>query len=879
MTLSLQSSKKPKHFKIMRNLSLLFVMLFVSQFLSAQKVIENPSYAYSTAGGLQITKIELTDSSTICHFVYSNGPGAGFFIPSGSYIRPDDTPNRLFVVKADNVPLDNGANVPSSGKAEYALYFPPISKATKMLEFGEGNEGGNWFIYEIELEKKPYKGAMTQNLSGYWYKTDGSKELVVAFYDTVALYKNQLWKYGKVTQLKKQYSIELTSGSANQTLMVKPIDSLAVLLETSKKEQLKLCNSPKEVKGYSNPNDKPYTAPVFVKDGQATYKGFIRNFNPKYVAQKTGQIHVNNVITGNQKSYTVKIANDGTFSITFPMAYPCQIYAQMPMVYEAVYVEPGMETFHIIDISQPEKNLFMGELASINSCLMAVKNIRHFDYEKIQDSILTLSPAQYRDYCFQVRDLDLNELNAYADSHSLTSKVMQIKRTSINYSAASNAMEYDWKYENTYRKKNNIPREQRELGVEIPQPDSLFYTFLNNSMANDPLAVVSNDYDSFINRLKYLDILRSNSTYSFTIPNIIAAAKEEGISFTPDEEKMIAKQLSIKSDTVLDRKMEGIFNKHQATVSSFFRKNQAAIQELSKNESFVIYYDIEDSLKKRGVEVTEKEVEFLKEICALKTRDQFVAQAKESKAFMKENGEALNAFHAKYDDIVREQAEKKRNNYRDEKMKQLFGIEKGLASDIMYAQDLCRGIVEEASPMETEALKRKLKSISTPFIAEYVISQNEQTKAQLETNKLKTGYAVNIAPNVEADKLFDAMLEKFKGKVVFVDFWATWCGPCRSGIERIKPLKEEMEGKDIVFLYITGPSSPEGTWNNMIPDIKGEHYRVNADEWNTICGKFNISGIPHYALVDKNGMVAKNDGMPEYDLNAMKKMFEEFMAK
>jgi thiol-disulfide isomerase/thioredoxin len=239
----------------------------------------------------------------------------------------------------------------------------------------------------------------------------------------------------------------------------------------------------------------------------------------------------------------------------------------------------------------------------------------------------------------------------------------------------------------------------------------------------------------------------------------------------------------------------------------------------------------------------------------------------------------VKAFFDKYNDLVQYQYQKNTTDARNEKLKQLFNVEKGLASDIMYAQDLCRSIVEEATPMETGALKKQLKPITTPFISEYILSQNELTKAKIETNKLKTGYAVNITPSVEADKLFDAMIGKFKGKVIFVDFWATWCGPCRSGIERIKPLKEELAGKDIVFLYITGPSSPEGTWNNMIPDIKGEHYRVNGDEWNTLCGKFNVTGIPHYVLVDKEGVVAKNNGMPSYDLSALKAMLEEFMAK
>jgi hypothetical protein len=45
----------------------------------------------------------------------------------------------------------------------------------------------------------------------------------------------------------------------------------------------------------------------------------------------------------------------------------------------------------------------------------------------------------------------------------------------------------------------------------------------------------------------------------------------------------------------------------------------------------------------------------------------------------------------------------------------------------------------------------------------------------------------------------------------------------------------------------------------MIPDIKGEHFRVSSDEWNILSSKFNISGIPHYALVNKKGVVIDTD--------------------
>jgi hypothetical protein len=65
----------------------------------------------------------------------------------------------------------------------------------------------------------------------------------------------------------------------------------------------------------------------------------------------------------------------------------------------------------------------------------------------------------------------------------------------------------------------------------------------------------------------------------------------------------------------------------------------------------------------------------------------------------------------------------------------------------------------------------------------------------------------------------------------------------------------------------------------MITDIKGEHFKLTRDEWNVLSAKFGISGIPHYVLVDKNGVVAKNNGMPNHDNNAMKHLFEEFMNK
>ena len=240
-----------------------------------------------------------------------------------------------------------------------------------------------------------------------------------------------------------------------------------------------------------------------------------------------------------------------------------------------------------------------------------------------------------------------------------------------------------------------------------------------------------------------------------------------------------------------------------------------------------------------------------------------------------EYGDSISAFHKRNADIVSEQFLQIRNTSIKESLNKLFNIQPGLGMDIILAQEYCLKIVEEVSPVSDKKLKAIQQQFGSPFIIEYVALCNNQAIAKLEDNKKKTGFVVNETPKTEASRIFDAIISKYKGKVIYVDFWATWCGPCRDGIDQIKPLKEELAGKDIVFVYITNPTSPQSTWSNMIPDIKGEHYRVTTDEWNFLTSMFNISGIPHYVLVGKTGEVI-NPALGHFDNQSLKRELEKY---
>jgi thiol-disulfide isomerase/thioredoxin len=245
-----------------------------------------------------------------------------------------------------------------------------------------------------------------------------------------------------------------------------------------------------------------------------------------------------------------------------------------------------------------------------------------------------------------------------------------------------------------------------------------------------------------------------------------------------------------------------------------------------------------------------------------------------------EDDAGLNAFYKKYLPIIQDVIKKNEDLFksnganvieenRKKGLTNIFNTDISLVLQIMNAQDRAQAIDAEFKPLTAGRLDSLKQEFTNASIYSTLVTLNASIIKKIEDNKIKTGYSANEVPKTAADSVFTAITNKYKGKIIYVDFWATWCGPCRMGIESIAPLKEELKNENIVFLYITNPSSPIGTYNNMIPDIKGEHYRVNNDEWNVLAGKFKISGIPHYALVNKKGVVI-DDALPHMENGELK---------
>ena len=112
-------------------------------------------------------------------------------------------------------------------------------------------------------------------------------------------------------------------------------------------------------------------------------------------------------------------------------------------------------------------------------------------------------------------------------------------------------------------------------------------------------------------------------------------------------------------------------------------------------------------------------------------------------------------------------------------------------------------------------------------------------------------------------------LSDLKGKYVYVDIWATWCGPCKREIPSLKKVEEQFHGENIEFVSISvDDEKRSGTkekafesWKNMVKDKELGGIQLFSDNaWQSDFVKnYKVNGIPRFILIDPNGNIVSPD--------------------
>lgn len=855
----------------MRTFSVILLSLFFSFTTVARKTIKNPAHGFSTAPYVNITSIEISDTSTTLSFHIHLNTLTSILIPKKTYIQVPGNDDKFFATGTTGIPFGKNFKMPKSHEIEYKVHFPKIDLHSKMIDYGEGNKGGSWFIYGIQLEKPERR--IPEFIAGHWFSQETGL-YKIAFLDTLAIYKGKIWAYGKTTFNKNSGNILLTNADTVVELVVKKGNNGSLFVGGQGKK-LEACTHIQNRKALADNSQETFQAPLFHLD-TATFSGYIRGYTPR-MGVKTFSITLDDILTGRASSFLAEIQDNGQFSVKIPIYYPHGAFIKDGFLKGNLFLEPGKSLFQVIDKTQQNKgNFFMGESASINQELLGYNRVIHLNLNKASKMILDVSPAEGKTYCMDSWKSDLKKLNESFERGLIGKRAYQVHQADINYLYASIIMSYKMKYISTYAAKNKISLSEAHKKLNQDSIKFDYSDFITNKFANNPLALLGHGYDQFIIRLKNLEELRANpNSFKSILSDVVNKLSESGHQFTESEKETIRAFNQIDSISSLPATKE--FYKEYGP------KNRAIIHKYYKTYVGLmqIHGPLNTSISLLGQVLKATEDSLGSDVLnTIYANDAF--EHTPDMSLMKElkltYQDSILAFQKRYSALVKELFLKKQKMLQEKKLKDLFGIEPGLATDIMKSQDICKKIVLGMTPVKNEELTNLKDDFSDPFVPNYITVCNKRTIQKLEASKDSEGSTLKKTPNTSVDKLFEAIISKYKGKVVYVDFWATWCAPCRSGIQKISPLKEEMADKNITFVYITNPTSPENIWKNMAQGIKGEHYRVSMVEWNYLKKEFNIKVIPHYVLVGKDGEVI-NPHLGNMNNIALKDMLEKYIQE
>lgn len=200
---------------------------------------------------------------------------------------------------------------------------------------------------------------------------------------------------------------------------------------------------------------------------------------------------------------------------------------------------------------------------------------------------------------------------------------------------------------------------------------------------------------------------------------------------------------------------------------------------------------------------------------------------------------------------------KQKQNHTIENAKKLIGTRSVLFMQMMLFCDMIIQVRVNQKPLDRKQLY-SLGMFSHRGYLAVASSYNNDLQNVINANRSKQGFVKREVPPISGDELFSTILALYKGKTVLVDFWRTTCGPCLKIIQELKPVKEMLADKEIVYIYLTNEAlSPLDAWGNIILGIPGEHYRLNSDQWKSLFKDTEIRSYPTYLLVDKTGKVTR----------------------
>lgn len=150
------------------------------------------------------------------------------------------------------------------------------------------------------------------------------------------------------------------------------------------------------------------------------------------------------------------------------------------------------------------------------------------------------------------------------------------------------------------------------------------------------------------------------------------------------------------------------------------------------------------------------------------------------------------------------------------------------------------------------------ETVKLPFLQEPLINKYIETKKHFEHPQQEENTLLKSVKDTPANELIATIIKEHKGKIIYLDIWATWCSPCRKEMPFSKELEKSLNSDKVDFVYLC-VDSEEDKWKALISElgIMGSHYLATPDQSRFIYQLFEMNGVPQYILIDTHGNIVE----------------------
>lgn len=222
------------------------------------------------------------------------------------------------------------------------------------------------------------------------------------------------------------------------------------------------------------------------------------------------------------------------------------------------------------------------------------------------------------------------------------------------------------------------------------------------------------------------------------------------------------------------------------------------------------------------------------------------------------------------------------------------GGEQGIANDIidslvtdplvnsLHRTQILNEYIEHERCALPEELEPYIALIKEPFFRNVITKKNDYYKQLMKEKEAAVNSVLHPSSDVEGltdgKTIIDKIVEPYRGKIVYLDIWGTWCAPCKRKLSESHKLKAELGDYDIVYLYLAN-RSPEKSWKNVIAEYNLTepncvHYNLPADQQHAVEQYVGLTGYPTYRLFDKQGRMHHLNWLDDENLAEFKKKLD-----